>query len=113
MDGHEFWSADVDCVSVAFCHDVQLSGHRQVTDAYLLLLARARSGCLATLDRRVGWLCPGTFDRIRIFGSWKPDRSAPNVAAMSLLTAVNPIRSKGADDGIRNVPSSEGSPAFS
>ncbi|MDE0044554.1 MAG: VapC toxin family PIN domain ribonuclease [bacterium] len=58
MDGHEFWSDDVDCVSVPFSRDVQLTGHRQVTDAYLLLLARARSGCLATLDRRVGWLVP-------------------------------------------------------
>lgn len=58
MDGHEFWSDDVDCVSAGFSRDIQLTGHRQVTDAYLLLLAQARSGCLATLDRRVGWLLP-------------------------------------------------------
>ena len=54
MDGHEFWSDDVDRPSAAFSRGIRLTGHRQVTDAYLLLLARARSGCLVTLDRRVG-----------------------------------------------------------
>ncbi len=58
MDGHEFWFDDVDCVSAAFSRDIRLTGHRQVTDAYLLSLARARSGCLATPDRRAGWLLP-------------------------------------------------------
>lgn len=46
-DRHEFWP---DSVSFA---DVELSGvvgHRQVTDAYLAELARARNGQLATLD---------------------------------------------------------------
>ena len=58
MDGHEFWSDDVDCVSAAFSSGMQIAGHRQVTDAYLLSLARARSGCLATLDRRMSRLLP-------------------------------------------------------
>ncbi len=58
MDGHEFWSDDVDCVSAAFSTGVRIAGHRQVTDAYLLSLARARSGCLATLDRRMSRLSP-------------------------------------------------------
>ena len=58
MDGHEFWSDDADCVSAGYSRNIQLTGHRQVTDAHLLLLARARSGRLATLDRRVGWLVP-------------------------------------------------------
>ena len=58
MDGHQFWSDDVDCVSAAFSGGIRLSGHRQVTDAYLLSLARARSGCLATLDRRMSRIVP-------------------------------------------------------
>lgn len=58
MDSHEFWSDDVDCVSDAFSAGIQITGHRQVTDAYLLSLARARSGCLATLDRRMSGLLP-------------------------------------------------------
>lgn len=58
MDGHEFWSDDVDCVSATFADGMRITGHRQVTDAYLISLARARSGCLATLDRRMGRLLP-------------------------------------------------------
>ncbi|MDE0172416.1 MAG: hypothetical protein OYH76_11715 [Defluviicoccus sp.] len=58
MGGHEFWSDDVDCMSAAFSGGIRLSGHRQVTDAYLLSLARARSGCLATLDRRMNRMVP-------------------------------------------------------
>jgi len=58
MDGHELWPEDVDCVSASFADGLRITGHRQVTDAYLLSLARARSGCLATLDRQIGWLLP-------------------------------------------------------
>lgn len=45
---HEFWEDDISYA------DVQLTavvGHKQVTDAYLAQLARARGGRLATLDR--------------------------------------------------------------
>ena len=56
MDGHEFRSNNVDCVSAAFANVMQIAGHRQVTGAYLLSLARKRSGCLATLDRRMSRL---------------------------------------------------------
>lgn len=45
---HEFWPADVSY------RDVPLRGvigHRQVTDAYLAQLARARGGRLATFDQ--------------------------------------------------------------
>ena len=58
MDGHEFWSDNVNCLSAMFGNGMQITGHRQVTDAYLLSLARDRSGCLATLDRRISWLLP-------------------------------------------------------
>ena len=58
MDGHEFWSDEVDCVSAAFSAGIRIAEHRQVTDACLLSLARARAGCLATLDRRIDRLLP-------------------------------------------------------
>ena len=57
-DGHEFWADEVDCVTAEHFAHLRLTGHRQVTDAYLLSLARARSGCLATLDRRMRRLLP-------------------------------------------------------
>ncbi|MGH3441958.1 MAG: TA system VapC family ribonuclease toxin [Nitriliruptorales bacterium] len=44
---HEFWTDDLGYESVDLARVV---GHRQVTDAYLAQLARARSGRLATLD---------------------------------------------------------------
>ena len=45
---HEFWSDDV-----PFTRDVIVTvvGHRQVTDAYLCHLARARKATVATFDR--------------------------------------------------------------
>lgn len=45
---HEFWSDDQPYVSVNLAGVI---GHRQVTDAYLAALARARGARLATLDR--------------------------------------------------------------
>ena len=58
LDGYEFWADDVDCVTGAFSTGIHMTVHRQVTDAYLFSLARARSGCLATLDRRMHRLLP-------------------------------------------------------
>jgi len=57
-DEHAFWPDDMDCISSGFPIGLRISGHRQVTDAYLFSLARARSGCLATLDRRIRRLLP-------------------------------------------------------
>lgn len=45
---HEFWAADLDYTEVSWSG---VLGHRQVTDAYLAALARARSGRLATFDQ--------------------------------------------------------------
>ncbi len=47
---HKFWPADL-ALSDAISKLQPIVGHRQVTDAYLLALARARRGILATLDR--------------------------------------------------------------
>jgi toxin-antitoxin system PIN domain toxin len=50
---HEFWADDVGYTEVDLRGVV---GHRQVTDAYLAGLARARGGRLATLDRGLALL---------------------------------------------------------
>lgn len=53
MTGHRFWP---DTVSLADGHLVdptRLSSHAQVTDTYLLALAKASGGKLATMDRRL------------------------------------------------------------
>lgn len=56
--GHVFWSDDVSIAqSDEFVLD-RLVGHRQVTDAHLLALARRRGGRLATLDRSIASLVP-------------------------------------------------------
>ena len=53
MPGHEFWAdkisiADSSCIDAAL-----LSSHAQVTDSYLLALAKAHGGRLASMDRRL------------------------------------------------------------
>lgn len=45
---HEFWPDDLTYAEVSL---VGVVGHRQLTDAYLAGLARARGGTLTTLDR--------------------------------------------------------------
>ncbi len=49
LAGHDFWPDDLPCELLQ--SNRALSGHRQVTDAYLLALAEAHGGVLATLDR--------------------------------------------------------------
>ncbi len=48
LDWHEFWA---DSIAYEAHHLTGLIGHRQVTDAYLVALARHHGGTLATLDR--------------------------------------------------------------
>ncbi|HXA68343.1 MAG TPA: TA system VapC family ribonuclease toxin [Bryobacteraceae bacterium] len=50
MAEHEFWTDDLP-VTVALGGGESIVGHRQITDAYLLALARSRGGLLATFDR--------------------------------------------------------------
>jgi toxin-antitoxin system PIN domain toxin len=47
---HKFWPSDL-VLSDAIAKLEPIIGHRQITDAYLLALARDRRGILATLDR--------------------------------------------------------------
>ena len=58
IEAHEFWPDGVDCSTGAFSAGARIIGHRQVSDAYLLSLAQARSGCLATLDKKMHQLLP-------------------------------------------------------
>ena len=48
---HEFWPCDVSLLDPATIDTSRLHGPRQVTDAYLLALAVAHKGRLATFDR--------------------------------------------------------------
>lgn len=52
---HEFWPDDLGYEKVRFDGVI---GHRQVTDAYLAQLARARAGRVATLDKAFAALHP-------------------------------------------------------
>lgn len=49
---HAFWPDDVS-LSEAGLFKPGLTGHRQVTDVYLLALAKRHAGCLATFDRSI------------------------------------------------------------
>jgi toxin-antitoxin system PIN domain toxin len=51
--GHEFWPDDISLLD-PFVFDRQaITSHRQITDTYLLALAKKHDGCLATFDRRL------------------------------------------------------------
>ena len=50
---HVFWPDDVSLRNPGHMAWPRIFGHSQITDAYLLALAVAHQGCLATLDHRV------------------------------------------------------------
>jgi predicted nucleic acid-binding protein len=51
--GHRFWSDDVSLLDPQHVDAGRILTTGQVTDTYLLAIARARGGSLATLDRRL------------------------------------------------------------
>lgn len=53
LPGHEFWPDDVSLLDDAKVDATRLLTSAQVTDTYLLALAVAHKGCLATFDRRL------------------------------------------------------------
>ena len=55
---HQFWADEIDLVTAVWPFAGRLSGHQQVTDAYLLGLARHKRGKLGTMDRTVTELLP-------------------------------------------------------
>lgn len=50
---HAFWPDDVSLLDDDWLDWNRLTGHRQITDAYLLALAVRHGGRLVTLDRRI------------------------------------------------------------
>lgn len=54
--GHQFWPDDIGLQEAAA--PFRVTGHQQVTDAYLLGLAIHNKGRLATLDRKLAALLP-------------------------------------------------------
>jgi toxin-antitoxin system PIN domain toxin len=58
LAGHVFWPADLPVNGLAAMDGAAFTGHRQVTDAYLIELARHHGGSLATLDAGLAELMP-------------------------------------------------------
>ena len=58
LPGHTFWTDDLPVHGLAAMAGTALIGHRQVTDAYLIELARHHGGVLATLDAGMAELLP-------------------------------------------------------
>lgn len=53
LDGHVFWSDDISLLDEGKVDSTRLLNAAQTTDSYLLALAQAHGGQLATLDRRL------------------------------------------------------------
>ncbi|MBU6257755.1 MAG: VapC toxin family PIN domain ribonuclease [Burkholderiales bacterium] len=53
LPGHEFWPDSISLVDSPCVDAALLSSHSRVTDGYLLGLARANKGRLATLDHKL------------------------------------------------------------
>lgn len=53
LPGHVFWSDSISLLDPSLVGPLRLLTSSQVTDSYLLALAVARAGRLATLDRRL------------------------------------------------------------
>ena len=53
LPGHHFWSDSISLRDALMRMSTALTGHKQVTDAYLVALAIHNRGKLATLDRRI------------------------------------------------------------
>lgn len=52
-DGHVFWPDTLTLCDPNLFRPEHVSGHRQITDAYLLALAAKNGGRLASFDRRI------------------------------------------------------------
>ena len=53
LSGHQFWPDDLSLVSNDNVDPTKLLSSFQITDTYLLALAKARNGQLATFDRKL------------------------------------------------------------
>ena len=69
--GHRFLTDDISLAGSPEVPRDQLLGHRQITDAHLLALARRHGACLVTFDRGTESLVPSSRERdelIRVLG---------------------------------------------
>ncbi len=55
MPSHEFWADDVSFIAIP---EKGVNGYRQVTDAYLVALAKRHHGVLATMDEALATVHP-------------------------------------------------------
>jgi toxin-antitoxin system PIN domain toxin len=53
LPGHHFWPDDISLMNPALVQAERLLSHTQVTDSYLLALARRHGGKLASFDRKL------------------------------------------------------------
>ena len=53
LPGHRFWEDKISLADPDHIDATRLSSHSQVTDTYLLALARAHGGRLASMDRKL------------------------------------------------------------
>jgi hypothetical protein len=58
---HEFWTESLQVPTAVKSIEARLQGYKQLTDAYLLALARRRKGVLATFDRGLPTLAGDEF----------------------------------------------------
>jgi len=66
LPGHSFWPDSIAVPEAISYVEHKLTGHRQVTDAYLLGLAIHRGGKLATMDEGVAAMAPkGVVEAVR------------------------------------------------
>lgn len=63
---HQFWPDSISWPEAMHDLGIALTGHQQVTDAYLVALAMRHKGKLATLDKAIeAWGPPGIVELIR------------------------------------------------
>jgi uncharacterized protein len=53
LPGHAFWPDSISLAGTALVEAALLSNHARVTDSYLLALAKANQGRLATMDQKL------------------------------------------------------------
>jgi uncharacterized protein len=58
LPGHQFWPDSVPLIEALGKIETQLTGHQQITDAYLVALAMRNRGKLATFDRGILRIAP-------------------------------------------------------
>ena len=73
---HTFWTDTLSLRDRKIFNPSSIRGHRQVTDIYLLGLAKKTEGCLATFDRSIplSAVVGATKDNLAIVSAVQPDK---------------------------------------